>query len=78
MQPPETEPTTAPLSASPMIEPTGRGDEPQVRTTVAIRARWPLARQSRRARKTVTSRFSMAVLSLKMRHRGCAPSTLQA
>src|SRR5678816_2310897 len=37
MQPPETEPTTAPSSASAMIEPIGRGEEPQVRSTVASR-----------------------------------------
>ena len=59
MQPPETEPTTVPSSRSAMMEPTGRGDEPQVRTTVASRARWPAWRQSRRVRKTITSRFSM-------------------
>jgi hypothetical protein len=60
MQPPDTEPTTAPSSHSAMIEPTGRGDEPQVRTTVASSARLPAARQSRSVRSTITSRFSMA------------------
>ena len=59
MQPPETDPTTAPSSRSAMMQPTGRGDEPQVRTTVASTARLPSWRQSRSARKTVTSRFSM-------------------
>ena len=58
MQPPETEPTTAPVSHSAMMEPTGRGDEPQVRITVASRARCPAWRQSRRVRKTTMSRFS--------------------
>src|SRR6478735_2252527 len=59
MQPPETEPTTAPSSASAMIEPIGRGDDPQVRTTVESSARRPACRQSRRVRSTMTSRFSM-------------------
>jgi hypothetical protein len=62
MQPPLTEPTTAPSSASAMMEPTGRGDEPQVRTTVASSARLPARRQSRSVRSTITSRFSMLVL----------------
>ena len=35
MQPPETEPTTEPLSHRAMIDPTGLGDDPHVRTTVA-------------------------------------------
>src|SRR4051812_2581379 len=60
MQPPDTEPTTAPSSASAMIEPIGRGEEPQVRTTVASSARLPAWRQSRSVRKTITSRFSIA------------------
>src|SRR5215212_9179248 len=60
MQPPETEPTTEPSSASAMIEPIGRGDEPQVRTTVASSARLPARRQSRSVRSTITSRFSIA------------------
>ena len=62
MQPPETEPTTAPSSSSAMMEPTGRGDEPQVRTTVASSARLPAARQSRSVRSTITSRFSIDLL----------------
>ncbi len=41
MQPPDTEPTTAPEAPSAMMEPMGRGDEPQVRTTVASSARSP-------------------------------------
>src|SRR4051812_46308637 len=63
MQPPETEPTTDPSSASAMMEPTVRGDEPQVRTTVASGARWPAARQSRSVRSTITSRFSIRLSS---------------
>ena len=42
-----------------MMEPTGLGDEPHVRTTVAINARWPAARQPHSVRKTMTSRFSI-------------------
>ena len=38
MQPPDTEPATEPFSFSAMIEPTGRGDDPQVRTTVTSSA----------------------------------------
>ena len=62
MHPPETDPTIAPSSASAMIEPTGLGDEPHVRTTVANNARRPASRQSRNVRKTVTSRFSISLL----------------
>ena len=61
MQPPETDPTTAPSSHKAMMEPTGRGDEPQVRTTVASSACFPATRQSRKVRSTITSRFSMSV-----------------
>jgi hypothetical protein len=60
MQPPETEPTTAPVSHSAMMEPIGRGEEPQVRTTVASSARWPAWRQLRNVRKTMTSMFSIS------------------
>ena len=60
MQPPETEPTTAPVSHKAMMEPMGRGDEPQVRTTVASKARLPSKRQLRKVRKTMTSMFSIA------------------
>ena len=59
MHPPDTDPTTAPSSHSAMIEPTGRGDEPQVRTTVASSARRPAARQPCSVRSTTTSKFSM-------------------
>ena len=61
MQPPETEPTTVPSSHKAMIEPTGRGDEPQVRTTVASKARLPSTRQLRNVRSTITSRFSISM-----------------
>jgi hypothetical protein len=59
MQPPETEPTTAPVSHSAMMEPIGRGEEPHVLTTVASRARCPASRQLRKERRTMTSIFSM-------------------
>ena len=59
MQPPETDPTTAPVSHKAMIEPMGRGDEPQVRTTVASKARLPSKRQLRKVRNTMTSIFSI-------------------
>src|SRR5690606_9103735 len=60
MQPPETEPNTVPSSHKAMMEPMGRGEEPQVRTTVANKARRPALRQSRSARKTTRSILSMA------------------
>src|SRR3989344_2961109 len=37
MHPPDTDPTTDPSSHSAMMEPTGRGEEPRVRTTVTSR-----------------------------------------
>jgi hypothetical protein len=42
-----------------MMDPTGRGDEPQVRTTVASRARRDSARQLRKVRSTTPSTFSI-------------------
>ena len=39
MQPPDTDPTARPSARSASIEPGGRGDEPQVETTVAMAAR---------------------------------------
>ena len=45
MQPPETEPTISPCSLIPSWLPTGRGEEPQVLTTVASGA---LARRAAR------------------------------
>jgi hypothetical protein len=73
MQPPDTEPTTAPVSHKAMIEPIGRGDDPHVRTTVASKARCPASRQLRNERKTMTSMFSMVhTLTLTPQH----PKTL--
>ncbi|MNC83461.1 hypothetical protein D3C75_1374300 [compost metagenome] len=59
MQPPETLPTTRPSLRKAIIEPTGRGEEPQVRATVASRALWPAASQSRVVRRTSRSMLSM-------------------
>lgn len=47
--PPETEPLIAPSSATARCEPSGRGDEPQVRTTVASAKRLPEEAQSWRS-----------------------------
>src|SRR6266851_1238454 len=46
MQPPETEPTKLPASSTASLEPTGRGEEPQVVTTVASATPLPAPRQS--------------------------------
>ena len=43
MQPPDTEPTMAPLSSTPSWLPTGRGEEPQVVITVAMATPLPEA-----------------------------------
>src|SRR3989344_5996540 len=59
MHPPDTDPTTDPSSHSAMMEPTGRGEEPHVRTTVASNARRPAGRQPCSVRNTITSRFSI-------------------
>ena len=65
MHPPETEPTTAPVSHMAMIEPMGRGEEPQVLVTVAKKALCPLVRQSLKERKTMTSIFSIYAPSVQ-------------
>jgi hypothetical protein len=44
-----------------MMEPMGRGEEPQVRTTVASKARRDCARQFFSVLSTNTSKFSMCV-----------------
>src|SRR5690606_18395931 len=46
MQPPETEPTIAPASSTASWLPTGRGEAPQVVTTVASATPLPSARQA--------------------------------
>src|SRR5262249_24898495 len=45
-QPPDTEPTKAPSSATASLAPAGRGEEPQVLTTVASATPLPAWRQS--------------------------------
>ena len=54
---------TRPSSHNAMIEPIGRGEEPQVRTTVANSAALPCARQATNSRNTVTSIFSITTSS---------------
>ena len=44
MQPPETEPAICPASETIKRDPAGRGEEPQVSTTVAMATRSPCAR----------------------------------
>ena len=46
MQPPETEPTKAPSPSTANWLPTGRGEEPQVETTVASATSRPAWRQA--------------------------------
>src|SRR5215469_10869882 len=58
-QPPETEPTIAPLSSTASLAPTGRGEEPQVVTTVANATPDPASRQ-----RAACSRISAVSLML--------------
>src|SRR5215831_19711295 len=58
-QPPETEPTIAPLSSTASLAPTGRGEEPQVVTTVASATPDPASRQ-----RAACSRISAVSLML--------------
>src|SRR5260370_42402653 len=44
-QPPDTDPTNSPLSATASLAPAGRGEDPQVLTTVAKATPWPASRQ---------------------------------
>ena len=60
MQPPDTEPTARPSSRSASSAPGGRGDEPQVRTTVTSITRRPSASQLRARCSTSMSRLSIA------------------
>ena len=61
MQPPDTEPTTRPSSRMTTSEPTGRGAEPQVRTTVPMTARWPARSHSSAFFSTCRSTLSMGL-----------------
>ena len=58
-QPPETEPRKAPSPSMTRCEPTGRGAEPQVSTTVAIATSRPDSRHASAAAKTSSSRVSI-------------------
>ena len=75
MQPPETEPMSRPSSRMASCEPTGRGDEPQVETTVASSALRPLRRHSRRARKTLRSEVSFIAASVYVGCKGQSAMT---
>lgn len=55
MQPPETDPVTCPSARIASQEPTGRGDEPQVCTTVAIAICSPACSQATAVFKTLKS-----------------------
>src|SRR6202167_5056517 len=61
-QPPETEPRKLPSSSITRLEPTGRGAEPQVSTTVASATEWPFLRQSAAALRMSLSVESMVYL----------------
>src|SRR4029453_17316925 len=58
-QPPETEPRKLPWSSITRLEPTGRGAEPQVSTTVASATPRPAFRQSSAAFRISSSRASI-------------------
>src|SRR6266487_3015844 len=61
MQPPDTEPTTCPSSRTASSAPGGRGELPQVLTTVTSRTRLPAASHSALLRSTSRSTLSMAI-----------------
>src|SRR5215471_17442451 len=60
MQPPETEPTTCPSSLTASSAPGGRGELPQVFTTVTSSTRRPASSHSALLRSTSRSTLSMA------------------
>src|SRR5271165_5918761 len=60
-QPPDTEPRKLPSLSMTRLEPTGRGAEPQVSTTVASATPRPSRRQSSAALRMSSSRASIAV-----------------
>src|SRR5215475_410488 len=70
-QPPETEPRKLPWSSITRFEPTGRGAEPQVSTTVASATPRPSLRQSSAALRMSSSFASIAasVLAPSLLHR---------
>src|SRR5450755_1613242 len=61
-QPPDTLPRKFPSLSITRLEPTGRGAEPQVSTTVASATPRPALRQSSAALRMSSSRESMVVL----------------
>src|SRR5690242_16177250 len=67
-QPPETEPRKLPSSSITRLEPTGRGAEPQVSTTVASATPLPALRQSSAALRMSSSRASMVHSPSYLRH----------
>src|SRR5947207_2365508 len=67
-QPPETEPRKLPSPSITRFEPTGRGAEPQVSTTVASATSLPALRQSSAALRMSSSRASMIRLLPSVRH----------
>lgn len=62
MQPPDTEPATAPSARMAIMAPGGRGDEPQVRATVSSTAAWPASSQDWAVCSTYRSAACMAML----------------
>src|SRR5262245_6598205 len=60
-QPPETDPRKLPSSSMTRFEPTGRGAEPQVSTTVASATPLPALRQSSAALRISSSVASVAI-----------------
>ena len=62
MQPPETDPVTCPSARIASQEPTGRGDEPQVCTTVAIAICSPACSQATAVFKTLKSFYQIRAL----------------
>src|SRR5712671_6972230 len=67
-QPPETEPRKLPSWSITRLEPTGRGAEPQVSTTVASATPLPALRQSSAAFRISSSRASIVYLLPYPRH----------
>src|SRR5205085_9225606 len=63
-QPPDTEPTKAPSLSTASLEPSGRGEEPQVLTTVASATPRPASRQ--RAACSRISAVSLILLPLSL------------
>src|SRR4051794_22046130 len=61
-QPPDTEPRKLPSSSITRFEPTGRGAEPQVSTTVASATPRPALRQSSAAFRMSSSRASVSMI----------------